>query len=148
MSDRFKFRKKRNGNSLPHQPSNRVNKFLSHVRILFHSSDNFSLSVYYEVMMMVASNNKLYDSPDKHKKKTSFKECNQEKLSIINTLVTKSLPISWKLISRQLRLGLLTKRRRVTLTPSLSASATQTRRGNTKRTQISVKRDWWHFASC
>merc|ERR1719342_1832374 len=30
MSDRFKFRKKRNGNSLPHQPSNRVNKYLSH----------------------------------------------------------------------------------------------------------------------
>merc|ERR550532_5494 len=30
MSDRFKFRKKRHGNSLPHQPSNRVNKFLSH----------------------------------------------------------------------------------------------------------------------
>ena len=31
ISDRFKFRKKRHGNSLPHQPSNRVNKFLSHV---------------------------------------------------------------------------------------------------------------------
>ena len=31
MSDRFKLRKKRHGNSLPHQPSNRVNKFLSHV---------------------------------------------------------------------------------------------------------------------
>ena len=31
ISDRFKFRRKRPGNSLPHQPSNRVNKFLSNV---------------------------------------------------------------------------------------------------------------------
>ena len=45
-----------------------------------------------------------------------------------------------KLISRPLRLGLWTKRRRVTLTPSLFAFETQTRRDSTKKIPISVKR--------